>query len=162
MYHRNVLWQQQLVLVAGQFAGFEGFPVAKGEFQHSVLPCPRSPFPWVLSRFVLFPFQLDQPLVSSTGVQHSSVTSHTRGSETAYKVGFLEPFCLCCPHSLFVCLHMSEHLLSCYSALLTSFVTRMRNLNFNTYGLTTASTCRKTSCSAHGRCVHKRNEIGVS
>lgn len=48
-----------------------------------------------------------------------------------------------------------------FSVLLTNFVTRMRNLNFNTCGLTTASTRRKTSHAAHGRCTGGRNEIGV-
>lgn len=162
MHHRNAFWHQQLVLIARQFAGFEGFPVAKGEFQHPASPCPHSPLPWVLRGFVPFPFQLDQPLASSTKVQHSSVTSLARGVRDSIQgtTGWdcQRLFCLCCPHSWFIWLHRSEHLLSCFSALLTSFVFRTRNLNFNTCGLTRASTCRKTSCAPLGRC---RGEMRV-
>ena len=43
----------------------------------------------------------------------------------------------------------------------TDLVTRMRNLNFNTCGLTTGSTHSKTSHSAHGRYTGGRNEIRI-
>lgn len=65
------------------------------------------------------------------------------------------------PHSCLTHSRESECLLYFFSVLLTNFVTRTRNLNFNTCGLTTASTHRKTSHAAHGRCTGGRNEIGV-
>lgn len=62
---------------------------------------------------------------------------------------------------ILVCHQKSECLLYCFSVLLTNFVTRMTNLNCNTCGLTTASTCRKDSHATHGRCMGERNEIEV-